>query len=56
MDIIEKIQFWKNEIERAEQNDFYFDTDSMNEVVQTVEELLEENKRLKSKVDIFCDQ
>jgi hypothetical protein len=38
MDIQEKIQFWKNEVERAKQNDFYFDTQSMLEVIETVEE------------------
>jgi hypothetical protein len=41
MDLQEKIQFWKNEIERAEQNDFYFDTHSMKDVVDTVVSLLE---------------
>lgn len=35
-DINDKIQFWENEIERAEQHDFYFDTQSMREVVETV--------------------
>lgn len=36
MDTTEKIQYWENEIERAEQHGFYFDTDSMREVVDFV--------------------
>jgi hypothetical protein len=39
MDLNDKIEFWKNEIERAKEYDFYFNGDSMKEVVETVEKL-----------------
>ncbi|MCA1066093.1 hypothetical protein QTG56_25615 (plasmid) [Rossellomorea sp. AcN35-11] len=39
MDLNEKIEFWKKEIERAEEYGYLFDTDSMKEVVGTVEKL-----------------
>lgn len=55
MDIKEKIHFWENEIERAEQYGFYFDTQTMREVVETVKHQREmlvntrRNMRLRKK-------
>ncbi|MEK4030722.1 hypothetical protein MKZ02_19590 [Pseudobacillus sp. FSL P4-0506] len=47
MDLNEKIQFWKTEIERAEEYGFFFDTQSMKEVVNTVEQQQVEIEKLK---------
>ena len=55
MDIQEKIQFWKNEVERAEQNGFYFDTQSMRDVIETVEEQQKEISDWKGIVKIHND-
>ena len=48
MDSQEKLHFWRNEIERAEQYGFHFDVQSMKEIVDTVENLLE---RLENKME-----
>ncbi|MGE8081986.1 hypothetical protein [Peribacillus loiseleuriae] len=60
MDINEQIQFWESEIERAEQHGFYFDTQSMREVVEVVKHQREmlintrRNMRLrKEKLKLF---
>ena len=54
MDLNDKLQFWKNEIERAEQHGFYFDPDSVGEVVKTVEELKSENERYKKSLEAIA--
>lgn len=56
MDLIEKIQFWNNEIERAEQHQFYFDTHSMREVVNAVEELAKIAERYERALKFYANE
>lgn len=53
MDINDKIQFWKSEIERAEEHGIFFDPQSVAEVVKTVEDQQQELEDLKEREEFY---